>query len=104
MAVRQHESKTRRLSETQDCSRRRTSRSHGNYRLGSRKYFDSLKGCEAKVFAEMKIMTTTELMGVLGGMVGLVGGGAGILSAFYQRKQTRLMQEQISGLRSRDTS
>src|SRR5260370_41184518 len=49
-------------------------------------------------------MTTAELIGILGGVVGLVGGGAGILSAFYQRKQTRLMQEQISGLRSRDTS
>jgi hypothetical protein len=49
-------------------------------------------------------VTTTELIGVLGGMVGLVGGGAGFLSAFYQRTQTRLMQEQISGLRSRDTS
>ena len=49
-------------------------------------------------------MTTTELIGVLGGMVGLVGGGAGFLSAYYQRKQTRLMQEQITGLRSRDTS
>jgi len=49
-------------------------------------------------------MTTAELIGVLGGVVGVVGGGAGILSAFYQRKQTRLMQEQIWGLRGRDTS
>ncbi len=49
-------------------------------------------------------MTTEELIGVLGGVVGLVGGGAGVLGAFYQRKQTRLMQEQILGLQSRDTS
>jgi hypothetical protein len=49
-------------------------------------------------------MTTAELIGLLGGAVGFVGGRAGILSAFYQRKQTYLMQEQILGFRSRDTS
>jgi hypothetical protein len=49
-------------------------------------------------------MTPSELVGLLGGAVGLIGGLAGILSTFYQRKQARLMQEQIEDLRSRDTS
>lgn len=49
-------------------------------------------------------MALSELVGLLGGAVGLFGGLAGILSVFYQRKQTRLMQQQIEGLRSRDSS
>jgi hypothetical protein len=34
----------------------------------------------------------------------LVGGLAGMAGTYYQRKQTRLMQEQIDGLKGRDTS
>lgn len=49
-------------------------------------------------------MTTSELIGLLGGIVGLVGGLTGTLNALYQRKQTRLMQQQIDQLRSQDTS
>ena len=49
-------------------------------------------------------MLTSEFIGVLGGIVGLIGGATAILNAFYQRKQTRLMQEQIDQLRSLDTS
>ncbi len=49
-------------------------------------------------------MTPSELIGMLGGAVGLVGGLAGMLSAFYQRKQTRLMQRQIDDLQGRDNS
>ena len=49
-------------------------------------------------------MSTSEFIGVLGGIVGLIGGATAILNAFYQRKQTRLMQEQIDQLRSLDTS
>jgi hypothetical protein len=49
-------------------------------------------------------MSIPELIGVLGGVVGLVGGLAGMAGTYYQRKQTRLMQEQIYGLRGRDTS
>ena len=49
-------------------------------------------------------MSIPELIGVLGGVVGLVGGLAGMVGTYYQRKQTRLMQEQIDSLKGRDTS
>lgn len=49
-------------------------------------------------------MSIPELIGVLGGVIGLVGGLAGIAGTYYQRKQTRLMQEQVDGLKGRDTS
>lgn len=50
------------------------------------------------------MMTASQLLGILGGVVGLVGGLAGILSAIYQRQQTKLLRDQINGLRVRDTS
>jgi len=47
-------------------------------------------------------MDTSTILALLGGGVGFCGGICGFLSLIYQRKQTRLMQEQMEHGRSEE--
>jgi hypothetical protein len=49
-------------------------------------------------------MNFVTVLAVIGGTAGLAGGTASIANALYLRKQTRLLQDQINSLRSKDAS
>ncbi len=47
-------------------------------------------------------MDSSTLFAILGGLVGLAGGISGVLSTVYQRRQTRLVQQQIDAIRRQE--